>query len=79
MSIAIYQAMALATGFSTTLVNPIDIRLVLLSLVVMPTTELVLLESKSLLSSIDTPEASNFYLFSYAASYLIEFDFVITC
>jgi len=34
--------MALASGFSTTLSNPIGIRLVLLALVVMPTTELVL-------------------------------------
>jgi len=34
--------MALPSGFSTTLSNPIGIRLVLLGLVVMPTTELVL-------------------------------------
>jgi hypothetical protein len=33
---------ALSSGFSTTLSNPINIRLVLLALVVMPTTELVL-------------------------------------
>jgi len=35
--------MALSSGFSTTLSNPIGIRLVLLGLVVMPTTELVFL------------------------------------
>ena len=34
--------MALPSGFSTTLSNPIGIRQVLLGLVVMPTTELVL-------------------------------------
>ena len=34
--------MALPSGFSTTLCNPISIRLVLLGLVVMPATELVL-------------------------------------
>jgi len=34
--------MALSSGFSTTLSNPIGIRLVLLALVVMPATELVL-------------------------------------
>jgi len=36
------QAMALSSGFSTTLSNSISIRLVLLCLVVLPTTELVL-------------------------------------
>jgi hypothetical protein len=36
------QSMALPSGFSTTLSNPIGICLVLLPLVVMPTTELVL-------------------------------------
>jgi len=35
------QAMALPSGFSTTLSNPIGIRLFLLGLVVMPTNELV--------------------------------------
>lgn len=39
---SVFQAMALPSGFSTTLSNPIGIRLVLLGLVVMPTTELVL-------------------------------------
>jgi len=42
--------MALASGFSTTLSNPIGIRLVLLGLVVMPTTVLILVfdvDSKS--------------------------------
>jgi len=34
--------MALSSGFSTTLSNSIGIRLVLLGLVVMPTTELVM-------------------------------------
>jgi hypothetical protein len=38
----IHQAMALPSGFSTTLSNPIGIRLVLLGLAVMPPTELVL-------------------------------------
>jgi len=42
MTCLIHQAMALPNGFSTTLSNPISIRLVLLGLVVMPTTELVL-------------------------------------
>ena len=37
-----YQAMALPSGFRTTLSNSIGIRLVLLALVVMPTNELVL-------------------------------------
>jgi hypothetical protein len=38
----IYQTMPFASGFSTTLSNPISIRLVLLGLVVMPKTKLVL-------------------------------------
>jgi hypothetical protein len=38
----IYKAMALASGFSTTLSNPIGIRLVLLALVVVPVAVLVL-------------------------------------
>jgi len=37
-----YESVALPSGFSTTLSNPIGIRLVLLALVVMPTTELIL-------------------------------------
>jgi hypothetical protein len=40
--IANHQAMALPSGFSTTLSNPIRIRLVLLGLVVMPLAMLVL-------------------------------------
>ena len=36
------QAMAFPNGFSTTMSDPIGIRLVLLGLVVMPTTELLL-------------------------------------
>jgi hypothetical protein len=38
----IHKAMALPSGFSTTLSNPISIRLVLLALIVMPVTVLVL-------------------------------------
>jgi hypothetical protein len=42
VSSIIHKAMTLSSGFSTTLSNPISIRLVLLSLVVLPTTELIL-------------------------------------
>jgi hypothetical protein len=41
--IAIHKAMALPRGFSTMLSNSIGICLILLGLVVMPTTELVLI------------------------------------
>ena len=55
----IHQAMALPSGFSTALSNPIRIRLALLGLVVMPTTELVLpfdVDVQILFEGIDTRE-----------------------
>jgi len=61
--ISIYQAVALPSGSSTTLCNPIGICLVLLRLVVMPTTELVLpfnVDVQILFEGIDTRETLQF-------------------